>query len=468
MKWEPPRYQNGFGNNHFESEAVDGALPRGRNNPRHVPLDLYTEQLSGTAFTRPRTWNQRTWLYRQQPSVVSNGERFKCQGSDNKYFGNADPSKGIVDPNPLRWLPFDDDDDDDDDDKSPPKDFVTGMHLLGASGDPTMKNGIAIYVYVFQKRMESHLYNSDGDFLIVPQQGTLNITTELGKLQVKPTEIGVIPRGIVFSVQGNESGNVNRGYVLEIYKGHFQLPELGPIGSNGLANARDFQYPVAWFDPNPFQSSILINKVASKVWTKPIHSSPYNVVAWHGNYLPFKYDLKLFCAVNSVTYDHLDPSIYTVLTVPGDEPGTALCDFVIFPPRWMSTDENTFRPPWFHRNVMTEFMGLIDGSYDAKQAFAPGGASLHPCMTPHGPDSVSYDKAISDPCNSPTRFEGGLAFMFETACMLRLSDFALSENRLDVDYGLCWRDFDNHFRRRDTQDDEPIPSSDDGKWEAFH
>jgi homogentisate 1,2-dioxygenase len=434
-------YQTGFGNT-FESEAKVGALPIGRNNPRKVPFDLYTEQLSGTAFTSPRSVNQRTWLYRQQPSVVSNVKPFQCSG---KYFGNCDPTSGILDPNPMRWSPFEQDDCQD-------KDFCTGAHLLGASGDPATKNGLAIYVYIFQKSMDKkYLYNSDGDWLLVPQQGVLKIRTEVGRLVVCPGEICVLPRGIQFSVHVDDETTVTRGYMIEIYKGHFTLPELGPIGANGLANARDFLYPVAWYEDEKSTAApfTLINKFGSQLWTKQVSSSPFNVVAWHGNYLPFKYNLARFCAVNSVNFDHLDPSIYTVLTAVGDEPGTALCDFVIFPPRWMSTDENTFRPPWFHRNAMTEFMGLIYGSYDAKQAFLPGGASLHSCMTPHGPDATSYDKAVADPCERPTKFSGGLAFMFETSCALFVSKAAREHPCLETTYGQCWKELPNRFSDAD-------------------
>lgn len=425
-------YQNGFGNA-FESESIPGTLPKGHNNPRTI--SLYTEQLSGSAFTQPRNLNLRTWLYRKQPSVVHNAQNnFQCSGD---YFGGSNPADGILDPNPMRWSPLQGDG------TNAKHTFVTGMRLLGSSGDPSTKSGLAIYMYLFEQDMnDSYLYNSDGDFLLVPQEGTLEVRTELGRLCVKPNEIAVIPRGIAFSVDGN-----GRGYVLEIYKGHFVLPELGPIGSNGLANARDFQYPVAWTETafNEGSSATLYNKFASRLWNKSITTTPFNVVAWHGNYLPFKYDLNKFCAVNSVTYDHMDPSIYTVLSCAGDEPGTALCDFVIFPPRWMSTDSNTFRPPWFHRNTMTEFMGLIQGGYDAKKGFQAGGASLHSCMTPHGPDSMSYDKAVADPCEKPEYFSGGLAFMFETSHMLRLSTYALEHVRRDEAYSCCWEGLPDRF-----------------------
>lgn len=433
-------YHTGFGNT-FESEAVEGSLPKSRNNPRKVPFDLYAEQLSGTAFTRPRCVNQRTWMYRQQPSAVQNVHPFHAT---DQFFGGADPSAGVMDPNPLRWQPLDDK-------NWPMVDFVSGMHLMGSSGDPATKCGLAIYIYNFGKSMKDYFYNSDGDFLIVPQEGTLQIRTEMGRLCVLPTEVCVIPRGITFTVHvaDGELDIRKRGYVLEIFKGHFELPELGPIGSNGLANARDFQYPVAWYEAleqfSAQSNPCLYNKFGSKLWTKPLSSTPMNVVAWHGNYLPFKYALTKFCAINSVSYDHLDPSIYTVLTCVGDESGTSLCDFVIFPPRWMSTDPNTFRPPWFHRNTMTEFMGLIRGNYDAKQGFVAGGASLHSCMTAHGPDASSYDRAIADPCDKPTFFNAGLAFMFETSYLLHISKYALEHESLDVTYGECWRALPNRY-----------------------
>lgn len=439
-------YQSGFGNT-FESETVKGSLPLGRNSPREVPFDLYAEQLSGTAFTRPRHMNQRTWIYRKQPSAAHNGRIFEC---NDQYFGGENPEIGILDPNPLRWLPFDGGGVT----SEGSKDFVSGTHLLGSSGDPAQKMGIAIYVYLCQESMSTknnYMYNSDGDFLILPQEGGLEVRTELGILIVQPGEFCVIPRGIVFAINllHNNNGVLSRGFLMEIYKGHFTLPELGPIGSNGLANARDFLYPTAWTEVrqanNGFGEKTLFNKFGSKLWSKTVDSSPFNVVAWHGNYLPYKYNLSKFCAVNSVTYDHIDPSVYTVLTCPGLDVGEALCDFVIFPPRWMSTDPETFRPPWFHRNCMTEFMGLLWGGYDAKKAFLPGGASLHSCMTPHGPDAVSYDKAVADPCDHPTYLSSGLAFMFETSCMLRLTEYALNHKCRDLSYGSCWKGLPNRF-----------------------
>ena len=398
---EPLQYHAGFGN-HIESSAHPHSLPQGRNNPRLVPCGLYAEQLSGTAFTAPRCENRRTWLYRMLPSVSGSSSGFSSCVDDTRLnlpssFGYADWDKDMkLDPNPMRWGAT----------PSPEGDvnFIQGVHTILGSGDPTTKSGIAVYVYAFNQDMHTkgkddmHMYNSDGDFLIVPQQKGLDIQTEMGKMQINPGEICVIPRGVVFTV--NISSKVDdtaddsfaKGYMLEIFRGHFFLPELGPIGSNGLANGRDFLHPTAHYDKidkndAESQQCIIVNKFGQSLFARTNPQSPYNVVAWHGNYLPYKYDLRKFCAINSVSYDHPDPSIYTVLTAKGgDEEGTALADFVIFPPRVMATDENTFRPPWFHRNVMTEYMGLIYGEYDAKKSFSgddkeggfvPGGASLH-------------------------------------------------------------------------------------------
>jgi homogentisate 1,2-dioxygenase len=457
------RYMGGFGNS-FESECLPGALPIGRNNPRTVPFGLYTEQLSGTAFTAPRAENKRTWLYRIQPSVAGLGTARTAAATGNpsfpSHFGGAAPDQCRAAVDPIRWKPMP---------TTPPspkgKDFVRGMHLQCHAGDPATKNGVAIYMYDFWQSMShgsnnTHLMNSDGDFLIVPQQGVLEIVTEMGRMIVAPTEIAVVPRGIVFQVNlwadpGDADTDATttlpaRGYMLEVYNASgFQLPERGLIGSNGLANDRDFLYPTAAciVDQESYrQSSTIWTKCGSKLFEKSTDHSPFNVVAWHGNYLPYKYNLKRFCAVGSVSFDHLDPSIYTVLTCPTDHTGTAMCDFVIFPPRILASDSNTLRPPWFHRNTMSEYMGLIEGEYDAKVGFQPGGASLHNCMVPHGPDSITYQKAVADPCAAPVKFEGGLAFMFETCLELSVSPVALGdETWREMNYAACWDGLEDRF-----------------------
>jgi homogentisate 1,2-dioxygenase len=454
-------YQTGFGNS-FESEVIPNALPRGRNNPRQVPYQLYAEQISGTAFTLPRATNRRTWLYRIQPSVVGTSQSFvpvvvnDTTSSSNQqqqqppFPENLDTQDRMVDPNPLRWKPFPFCE------SGSGKSFLDGLQIMMSSGTPQTKFGIAIYFYSFDRDMiDEHMYNSDGDFLLMPQSGSLRIDTELGRMMVHPHELCVIPRGITFSVHKQHTDDPpTRGYLLENYSGqHFQLPELGPLGSNGLANARDWYHPTAWckhFDQQQQHSTQpdqkIYTKMGSRLFVRTSSFSPYNVIAWHGTYVPFKYNLKRFCAVNSVTYDHLDPSIYTVLTCPTSTPGDALVDIVVFPHRILATDSNTLRPPWFHRNIMSEFMGLISGGYDAKQGFEPGGASLHPCMTPHGPDTVSYKAAIADPCHQPVRFEGGMAFLWETTCQLELSPYARSTcQHRDVTYATCWSELNATF-----------------------
>jgi len=430
-------YQSGFGG-HFSSEALPGALPVGQNSPQVCPYGLYAEQLSGSAFTTPRHRNQFSWLYRIKPSVIH-----------SKYVACTDQSllhefnSMEIEPNQLRWSPVAIPS------KDTPVDFVQGLKLVCGSGDPSSKSGCAIYNYAMNKSMGNKaFYSSDGDFLIVPQEGALHIKTEFGKIDVQPREIVVIQRGIKFTVDldlgvgssDSASEGGHRGYIVESFQGHFELPNLGPIGANGLANPRDFQSPVAWFEDAecsveaPYE---IVSKFQNKLFTMAAPSSPYNVVAWHGNYCPFKYDLRCFNTINTVSFDHIDPSIFTVLTVPTDEPGVAVIDFVIFPPRWMVATK-TFRPPYYHRNCMSEYMGLIYGNYDAKAAagppptagvkakpgFYPGGGSLHSCMTAHGPDAVSFAKASAAEL-APVYFDQGLAFMFESTYMFKIAPSAL-------------------------------------------
>jgi homogentisate 1,2-dioxygenase len=337
----PLEYMPGFGNHH-STESLPGALPKGCNNPQKCPYNLYAECLSGTAFTCPRTTNQRSWLYRTRPMCTHKPFDDSEQGLVRAKFQDEH-----VTPNQMRWLPM-----------APAEDgtdFVQGMRTMAGAGDPSTRSGLGIHMYTANTSMvDKCMYNSDGDFLIVPQNGTLHVTTELGKMDVAPREICVIQRGIRFSVAVDEPST---GYILEIFDGHFKLPDLGPIGSNGLANVRDFETPVAWYEDRECEM-VMVNKFAGKMFQTTTDLSVFNVVAWHGNYAPYKYNLELFCCINSVTFDHPDPSIFTVLTAATNEPGVALADFVIFPTRWM-VQENTFRPPWFHRNCMSEFMGMV-------------------------------------------------------------------------------------------------------------
>ena len=416
------KYLTGFGSHH-ESEAVPGALPVGRNSPQKVPFGLYAEQLSGSSFTMPRAQNLRSWLYRLRPSAMQSAfERVDIGAWGAAPLQGAQPT-----PNRLRWTPRPM--------PSQPTDFVEGLATLAVCGDAAAQRGVGVHVYAANRSMDRCLYDADGELLIVPQEGALMIATEFGRLEVAPGEIGLIPRGVRFRVALEAPV---RGYVCENYGAPFRLPDLGPIGANGLAAARDFQVPVASYeDRGPTQ---VLARFGGCTWRARLDHSPLDVVAWHGNYVPCKYDLARFNAINSVSFDHPDPSIFTVLTSPSDTPGMANVDFVIFPPRWMVA-EQTFRPPYFHRNVMSEFMGLVRGAYDAKQdGFVPGGASLHNAMSGHGPDRASYERAV-DARLEPQFLADTLAFMFETRYAYAPAPAALAKGWLDERYDEAWSGF---------------------------
>ncbi|TMI10266.1 MAG: homogentisate 1,2-dioxygenase [Betaproteobacteria bacterium] len=423
------RYQPGFGSE-LATEALPGALPQGQNSPQKVGYGLYAEQFSGTAFTAPRHANRRSWLYRLRPAVAHGGFRLL----DARLLKSAPFEEVATPPTQLRWdpLPL----------PTAPTDFVEGLATMAGNGDRAMQAGIGVHIYTCNRSMHGrYFYDADGELLLVPQQGALQLGTELGRLDVKPGEIALIPRGLRFQVALEDA--TARGYVCENYGASFRLPELGPIGANGLANARDFLAPVAAFEDRDGDFE-LVAKFAGNLWSAPIDHSPLDVVAWHGNHVPYKYDLARFNTFNTVSFDHPDPSIFTVLTSPSDTPGTANVDFVIFPPRWIVA-EHTFRPPWFHRNVMSEFMGLIHGVYDAKaEGFAPGGASLHNCMSGHGPDAATFDKA-SKVALAPHKIEDTLAFMFESRYVIRPTRFALETPQLQKDYLDCWKGLAKHF-----------------------
>ncbi|MEO6363976.1 MAG: homogentisate 1,2-dioxygenase, partial [Caldimonas sp.] len=407
------------------SEALPGALPVGRNNPQRAAHGLFAELLSGTAFTAPRAANLRTWMYRRRPSVQAG--RYEPYAQPHWRTGARE---GVTaPPDPLRWQPLPMPD------AAEALDFVDGLRTWVVNGDEAVQFGMAAHVVVANRAMERRAFvNADGEMLIVPQQGRLAITTELGRMEVAPGEIALVPRGMVWQVALPDGAA--RAYVCENYGAPFRLPELGPIGSNGLANARDFLTPAAAFDDTPGDYE-LIRKSGGALWTCALAATPFDVVAWHGNLVPCKYDTTRFVVIGSISHDHTDPSIFTVLTSPSDTPGTANCDFVIFPPRWLVA-EDTFRPPWFHRNVMSEFMGLVHGQYDAKEeGFVPGGASLHNSMVPHGPDTDAYTKASAAELK-PVKLESTLAFMFESRWPFRPTALAMASATLDADYEQCW------------------------------
>jgi homogentisate 1,2-dioxygenase len=425
------QYQSGFGND-FATEAIAGALPVGQNSPQRAPFGLYAEQFSGSSFSAPRALNRRSWLYRIRPSVLHK----PFSQISNGLIRTAPFNETAPAPNQLRWDPL----------PLPQKktDFIDGLMTMGGNGDAGASVGAGIHIYAANAPMRDRFfYNADGEMLIVPERGRLLIHTELGRLQVAPGEICVLQRGLKFQIDLPDGEA--RGYVCENYGAHFKLPDLGIIGANGLANSRDFLTPVASYEDREGDLR-MVAKFQGNLWEAIMDHSPLDVVAWHGNYAPYKYDLANFSTINTVSFDHSDPSIFTVLTSASDTPGTANVDFVIFPPRWMVA-EHTFRLPYFHRNVMSEFMGLIFGLYDAKaEGFVPGGASLHNCMSAHGPDAEAFEKA-SNADLKPERYEKTLAFMFETRFVIRPTKFAMETASLQKDYFECWQGLKKHFKQ---------------------
>ena len=425
-----PGYQSGFGNQ-FETEALPGALPMGRNSPQRCAYGLYAEQLSGSPFTAPRARNERSWLYRIRPTVQHIGRFAKA---DPGLWRTAPFADAELAPQPLRWDPL------------PVPDtklsFIEGMRTITTCGDAAAQSGMAAHVYVATRSMQDeYVWNADGEMLIVPEQGSLRLWTEFGILDIEPGEVAVIPRGV--KLRAELPGGQSRGYVCENYGGTFTLPERGPIGANCLANPRDFLAPVAAYEDRDTPSRLHL-KWGGNLWTAEIGHSPLDVVAWHGNYAPYKYDLRRFSPVGPLLFDHADPSIFTVLTAPSETNGTANVDFVCFPDRWL-VSEDTFRPPWYHMNVMSEFMGLIYGQYDAKpQGFVPGGFSLHNCMLPHGPDAEAFERASTADLK-PYKLEGTMAFMFETRFAQHVTRFAAELTERQRDYVDCWAGLAKRF-----------------------
>lgn len=425
-----PGYMSGFGNG-FETEALPGALPIGRNSPQKCAYGLYAEQLSGSPFTAPRTTNERSWLYRIRPTVAHWGQFRKA---DIGLWRTA-PAIEVETPiAPMRWdpLPI----------PTGPVSFIEGVHTVTTAGDAGAHAGMGAHVYLITRSMvDEYFYNADGEMMFVPQQGALRLWTEFGIIDIEPGEIAIIPRGVKLRVE--LTSGPARGYLCENYGGAFTLPERGPIGANCLANPRDFHTPIAAFEDRDAPSKMYV-KWGGTLWATEIERSPLDVVAWHGNYAPYKYDLRRYSPVGPVLYDHADPSIFSVLTSPSETPGTANIDFVIFSDRWLVA-ENTFRPPWYHMNVMSEFMGLVYGQYDAKpQGFVPGGVSLHNTMLPHGPDVEAFEKA-SNVELKPHKLEGTLAFMFETRFPQRVTAFAAQTEALQKEYGGYGHQLQKHF-----------------------
>ncbi len=422
-------YMPGFGND-FETEALPGALPRGMNSPQRVEYGLYAEQLSGTAFTRPSP--NRTWCYRIRPSV-KHTHRFDRM--DVPYWKSAPlVLEDVTSLGQYRWDPVPH--------SGESYNWITGMRTITTAGDVNVQEGMASHVYLVTDSMQDdYFYSADGELLIVPQEGRLRFATELGVIELAPQEIAVIPRGLVYRVEVVEGPC--RGFVCENYGQTFDLPDRGPIGANCLANPRDFKAPVAAFEDRDAPSTVTV-KWCGQFHRTCIDHSPLDIVAWHGNYAPYKYDLTAFCPVGAVLFDHPDPSIFTVLTAPSGHMGTANIDFVLFRERWMVA-EDTFRPPWYHKNVMSELMGNIYGQYDAKPTgFMPGGMSLHNMMLPHGPDRDAFENASGAELK-PGKLENTMSFMFETRFPQHLTEYAAKEAPMQDDYIDCWTSLEKKF-----------------------
>jgi len=424
-------YMPGFGND-FETEALPGALPAGQNSPQRCAYGLYAEQLSGSPFTAPRGKNERSWLYRIRPSVKHTG-RFKSVAVP---FWKTAPAPHETERaiGQLRWGPV-----------PIPKErltFIEGVRTITTAGDVNTQTGMSASLYFVTRSMaDEYFYNADGELLVVPQLGRLAFFTEFGRIGVGPGEICLIPRGVKFKVALEDSPA--SGYLCENYGAKFTLPNRGPIGANCLANPRDFKTPVAAFEDKDAPCRLTV-KWCGMFYSCDLDHSPLDVVAWHGNYAPYKYDLKTFAPIGALLFDHPDPSIFTVLTAPSGEEGTANVDFVIFPERW-AVAEHSFRPPWYHMNVMSEFMGLIWGQYEAKpEGFLPGGMSLHNCMLPHGPDAQSFEHASQGDLR-PVKLTDTLAFMFETRFPQHLTRYAAELETLQEDYPECWAGLKKRF-----------------------
>jgi homogentisate 1,2-dioxygenase len=422
-------YQIGFGNQ-LATEALAGALPIGQSNPREPAFGLYTEEINGTAFTAPRAESRRSWTYRIRPSASHKPFRRVLNG----LLRSAPLQEAPAPPNQLRWQPLPI--------PSEPTDFVAGIVTFGANGDPAQQVGAALHMYAANASMtDRFFYDADGELLLVPQQGALTVRTELGVLGVQPGEICVVPRGIKFRVELPDGAA--RGYLCENYGAHFRLPELGPIGTNGLANARDFLAPVAAYEDRDGDLRI-VAKFLGNLWEAEIDHSPLDIVAWHGNYTPYKYDLARFNCINTVTYDHPDPSIYCVLAAPSAIPGTSNIEFAVIGDRW-SVARDTFRPPPFHRNVCSEFVGLVHGQYIGKgDAFKPGSASLHNCMAGHGPDVDAFERGRAAG-EEPQYLANTLTVVFETQLVIQPTQFALETELLERDYYRHWQGLRRRF-----------------------
>ncbi|MCB9674440.1 MAG: homogentisate 1,2-dioxygenase [Alphaproteobacteria bacterium] len=425
-------YNAGLGNA-FETEALPGALPRGQNSPRKVPYGLFTEQINGTGFTVHRAENQRTWMYRLRPQILDRAYRERPVG---RFV--ADFSEAVQSPQVLRFRPRSM--------PATPTDFLAGLTTWAGAGGPSFRKGAAIHLYACNADMvDTAFCNIDGDLLLVPERGRLHVRTELGRLNVGPGEIVVLPRGIRFQVLLPDGAA--RGYVAELFDGHFQLPERGPVGANGLADARHFLFPVADFEDDPRPWTVVVRQ-GGRLWEVEAPACPFDVVAWHGNYAPFKYDLDRFNSLGSVSFDHADPSILTVLTSPMDTRGRNAIDVAVFHGRW-DVAEHTFRPPFFHRNSAIEFNGVVR-SPSATGPWQPGAFSWTPYLAPHGVSNRTYEDVVTASnaeADAPERLpDSSLWIQFESTYLLGVMPWAFDDPDRDGAYLESFRDYRPHAK----------------------
>lgn len=424
---------HGFGNVH-QSEALPGALPLRQNSPRRAPHGLYPEQLSGTGFVAERHANHRSWLYRLRPAAGHRPFAPLPHPTFTEDFAERAPAIDLVGHRPLT-IP------------EAPADFVDGMHTYGGQGRAALRRGFAIHLYAANRSMEHRaFYDADGDLLLLPQQGALTLRTELGVLDVAPGQLAIIPRGIAFSVLLHEASA--RGYVGEVFGRHFELPDRGVVGANGLADERHFRAPHAWFEDRPDPGFALTAKLGGRLHQTALERSPFDVVAWHGSYTPYVYDLSMFSPVSNVAFDHADPSVYLVLTAALDERGADSLDLVVFPSRWDPT-EHTFRPPFFHRNAITEFNGIVREHLPEHSPFAPGCTFLTPSMTPHGVLDRAVERAIGhsdEAADEPWRSsKHALWFQLETSLLLSLSEWAETTEQRIEDWPDVWGRYRGYY-----------------------
>ncbi|KAK0434287.1 homogentisate 1,2-dioxygenase [Armillaria borealis] len=409
---DPYKYQVGFGNR-FASEAIPGILPQGQNHPQKNKYGLYMEGMTGSPFVAPRPQNLHAFMYRIRPSL--DHKKFVRLPDSPDMESNFLPTnpKVHISPTQLNWAP-------------PPfpsskdeVDFIAGLKTIGGNGEPTAREGLALHIYLANADMKNKAFcDSDGDMLVVPQQGRLDVQTEFGRMMVRPGELMVIQKGMKFKVSLPDGPS--RGYVQEIFGSHFELPDLGPIGGHGMANPRDFEVPLASFE---IDETSWEGKIGGQLFSAAQDHIPFDVVAWQGNYVPYKYAMEKFIFVGSVSKDHLDPSVFTVLTAKSKATGIPLVEILTVSERW-NVASDTFRPPYYHRNNATEILCFISGERGGR--YVPGGIVLQTVFCPHGPPPEVHKAAIVAELKPERISKGSMAIAIETPMILSMTDYAMN------------------------------------------